>query len=351
MGRPPWRKAGTLGFSEPPSGETSLAGPIGRPGTSACATSLLEGFQVSISQETGGPAKTLWRAAGDAVRGMRVQQWLKNLLILVPAAVGHQIFRPEVIARLVLAFFSFSFCASAGYVINDLLDLETDRRHPSKRQRPFASGALAPRFGILAATLLLPIGLGIGSVVSRRYVWFLCGYFVLSLAYGLWLKTKLLVDVFLLAFFYTFRVLAGGEAAQITVSFWLVAFSTFFFFSLATVKRFVELRLLVDTERGVAERRNYRVEDATMLSMWGAACGCASIVVLALYINSQDVVQLYRRPAFLWPVCLAVLFWLNRVWMLANRNELPYDPVEFAVRDRYSYVIGAFVLAAIWLAS
>src|SRR5271157_2567762 len=131
-GRPARTKAGTLGFSEPPSGETSLAGPIGRPGTSACATSLLEGFQVSISRETGGPAKTLWRAAGDAVRGMRVQQWLKNLLILVPAAVGHQIFRPEVIARLVLAFFSFSFCASAGYVINDLLDLETDRQHPSK---------------------------------------------------------------------------------------------------------------------------------------------------------------------------------------------------------------------------
>ena len=282
---------------------------------------------------------------------MRVPQWLKNLLIFVPAAVGHQIFRPEVIARLVPAFFSFSLCASAGYLVNDLFDLKTDRRHPDKRQRPLASGALSPRAAMIAAALLLVTGLAIGALVSKRYLLLLCGYLLLSLAYGAWLKTRLLVDVFLLAFFYTFRVLAGGEAAQITVSFWLAAFSTFFFFSLATVKRFVELRLLADSKNGAAERRGYRIEDATMLAIWGAACGCASIVVLALYIDSHDVVQLYRRPAWLWPVCLAVLFWLNRVWMLANRNELPYDPIEFAVRDRSSYLIGAFVLLAVWLAS
>jgi 4-hydroxybenzoate polyprenyltransferase len=139
----------------------------------------------------------------------------------------------------------------------------------------------------------------------------------------------------------------GGEAASVLVSFWLAAFSVFFFFSLAVAKRFVEVRLLMDGSKYQTARRDYRPDDLSMLGMWGAASGCASVVVLALYINSQDVTRLYRHPVFLWPVCLAVLFWLTRVWMLANRNELPYDPVEFAVRDWRTYVIAVFVLLSI----
>jgi 4-hydroxybenzoate polyprenyltransferase len=295
-------------------------------------------------------AKRLSRAACDAVTGMRVHQWLKNLLIFVPAATAHQILNPLVFERVFLAFFSFSVCASAGYLVNDLLDLQADRRHPTKRKRPFAAGALSRFFGTVTAVVLFLTAVGFGNLVSGRYVFFLCGYLLLTLAYSVFLKTQVLIDIFLLAFFYTSRILAGGEAAHVVVSFWLAAFSTFFFFSVATLKRFVELRLLLKEESGSAMRRNYRGEDVTMLGLWGTASGCASVVVLALYINSQDVIQLYHRPAFLWPVCLAVLFWLNRVWMLANRNELPYDPIEFAVRDRYSYVIAAFVLSAILLA-
>jgi 4-hydroxybenzoate polyprenyltransferase len=301
-------------------------------------------------EQTQKKPRTLTRAACEAISGMRIQQWLKNLLIFVPAATGRQILHPMVFGRVFVAFFSFSVCASAGYLINDLLDLKTDRRHPSKRKRPFAAGSLSPHFGVLAAALLFLTGLGLGCTVSRWYVLFLCAYLLLTLAYGIWLKTQLLLDVFVLSFCYTFRVLAGGAAAAVNVSFWLAAFSTFFFLSLAIVKRFVELRLLAGHEWEAVNRRNYRVEDLSMLGTWGTGCGCASVVVLALYINSQDVMQLYRHPAFLWPVCLAVLFWLSRVWMLANRNELPYDPIEFAVRDSGSYIIGAFVLTFLLLA-
>jgi hypothetical protein len=164
------------------------------------------------------------------------------------------------------------------------------------------------------------------------------------------LKTVLLLDIFLLAFFYTFRVLLGGEAAAVTVSFWLAAFSTFFFFSIAVVKRYTELRLLVKHEGAGATRRDYRADDLGILGMWGAATGCAAVVVLALYINSEEVTRLYHHPAFLWPVCLAVLFWLNRIWMLANRGGLPYDPIEFAVKDSASYLIAVFVGIAVYLA-
>jgi 4-hydroxybenzoate polyprenyltransferase len=294
--------------------------------------------------------KTFSRAARDAVRGMRVHQWLKNLLIFVPAATAHRILDPAVFTRVFLAFFSFSVCASAGYLVNDLMDLKVDRLHPTKRLRPFARGALSPMFGIALASLLLLTALGFGNLVSRRYVLFLCGYLALTVAYSLTLKTMLLVDIFLLAFFYTFRILLGGEAAGVTVSFWLAAFSTFFFFSLAVVKRFIELRLLLGREDAASARRNYRMEDLSMLGMWGTASGCASVVVLSLYINSEDVTRLYRHPVLLWPVCLAILFWLSRVWMLANRDELPYDPIVFALGDRQSYIVAALVAVAFFLA-
>jgi 4-hydroxybenzoate polyprenyltransferase len=217
-------------------------------------------------------------------------------------------------------------------------------------QRPFASGALSRGAGAAMAAVLFLAGTGLASLVSRRLVLFLAGYLVLSAAYSVALKTVLLLDIFLLAFFYTFRVFLGGEAAGVTVSFWLAAFSSFFFFRVAVVKRFNELRMLLKRSGATATRRDYRPEDLSILGMWGAASGCASVVVLALYINSEEVTRLYHRPALLWPVCLAVLFWLNRIWMLANRDGLPYDPIEFAAKDGASYLIAIFVAASVYLA-
>jgi 4-hydroxybenzoate polyprenyltransferase len=296
------------------------------------------------------PNQSLAGTALETIRGMRPRQWLKNILIFVPAATSHRILEGSVLRPVLLAFFGFSLCASAGYLINDLFDLKADRKHPEKSRRPFASGALSPAYGLAAAALLFLASLGLGMLVSTGCVWFICAYLLLSGTYSLALKTVPLLDIFLLAFFYTFRIFLGGEAAGVTVSFWLAAFSTFFFYSLATVKRFTELRTATLNKDTAMARRGYQAADLSMLGLWGTASGCASVVVLALYINSAEVTQLYHRPAFLWPVCLAFLFWLNRVWMLSNRDALPYDPILFAVKDWPSYVVAAFVLLSILLA-
>jgi len=278
------------------------------------------------------------------LRAMRPHQWLKNILIFVPAATSHRIVEWNTFLPVAVAFFSFSLCASAGYIVNDLLDLQADRKHPEKCRRPFASGALSPASGRVAAVLLFLFALGSAWFVSTRCFLFVCGYLLLSGAYSTALKTVPLVDIFLLSSFYTLRIFLGGEAAGVTVSFWLAAFSTFFFYSLATVKRFTELK------GAAAPRRGYQADDLSMLGLWGTASGCASVVVLALYINSAEVTRLYHQPAFLWPVCVAFLFWLNRIWMLANRGSLPHDPILFAVRDWPSYVVAGFVLLSILLA-
>lgn len=283
------------------------------------------------------------------ISAIRLRQWLKNLLIFVPAVTAHRITVPEVALQVCLAFLSFSLCASAGYVVNDLLDRKTDSEHPVKRKRPFASGALSIRTGFLTVAVLSLSAFFVGNLVSGRHVLFLLCYLILSITYSLFLKTMLLVDVFLLAFFYTFRIWLGGEAARVPISFWLAAFSTFFFFSLAVMKRFIELRMVADGSRETS-RRNYRKDDAAMLGTWGTASGCASVVVLALYINADDISRLYHHPAYLWPVCPAVLFWITRVWMLANRNEVTYDPVLFAVTDSSSYVVGLVMAISVYLA-
>ena len=288
--------------------------------------------------------------AAAMVQGMRPHQWLKNVLIFVPAATSHRILEPGIFRHVALAFLGFSLCASAGYLLNDFFDREADRHHPEKCRRPLASGALSPAAALAAAALLFLASLALGRLVSPRYVLFVCGYLLLTSLYSLALKKVPLLDIFLLAFFYTLRIFLGGDAAGVAVSFWLAAFSTFFFYSLATVKRFTEMRTAIGSKGGTAPRRGYQAADLSMLGLWGAGSGCASVVVLALYINSEDVTRLYRHPAFLWPVCLAFLFWLNRVWLLANRGSLPHDPILFAVKDWPSYIVAAFVLLSILLA-
>lgn len=296
------------------------------------------------------PKQSFSGHALQLVRGMRPHQWLKNILILVPAATAHRLLEWSVLRPVLLAFFSFSLCASAGYLINDLFDLKADRKHPEKSSRPFASGALPPAAGIAAAALLVLASFDLGRLVSARYCIFVCGYLFLSVLYSVALKTVPVLDVFLLALFYTLRIFLGGEAAGVAVSFWLAAFSIFFFYSLATIKRFAELQASIRRNGESAARRGYKAADLSMLGFWGTASGCASVVVLALYINSSEVTQLYQRPTYLWPVCLAFLFWLNRLWILANRDSLPYDPILFAVKDWPSYVVAGFVLLSILLA-
>ncbi|MDX8521893.1 UbiA family prenyltransferase [Mesorhizobium dulcispinae] len=283
------------------------------------------------------------------IKMLRVHQWLKNSLIAVPMVLSHEYFNVGMIWQCVLAFASFSAVASAIYIVNDFFDLALDRKHPTKRHRPFASGVLSIPFGLGAIAVLLAIGIAIGCLLPIEFLGALGGYMVVTTAYSLSFKRMLLIDVLTLAGLYTIRVLAGAAATGVDVSFWLLAFSIFFFLSLALVKRFVELRT---TAIPVGERiagRGYRTEDQEIVAQAGMASAFSSALVLALYMDSVAVRELYPHPWVMWPLAPIVLYLTMRVWILARRDEMHDDPVVFIIRDWRSQIvvaIGAVLLVA-----
>ncbi|HLV67725.1 MAG TPA: UbiA family prenyltransferase [Polyangiaceae bacterium] len=299
------------------------------------------------------PSETAVPPAGLAVslnRALRTYQWVKNVLLFVPMLMAHRVGEGELWVAAALGFVAFSLTASSGYVVNDLVDREADRLHPAKRHRPFASGALSPAFGYLLAPTLLAAAFAIAwSALPSPFLWALGVYLVTTLAYSFALKRSPVLDVFVLAGLYTLRILAGGAATGVPVSEWLLAFSMFFFLSLALLKRFAELRRLdIEPERSL-HGRGYRGEDLGLLRTAGAAAGYLSVLVLVLYVASPEVAELYERPTLLWVVGALVLFWITRLWLLAGRSVVDDDPILFAARDPASYAVAA--LAALTLAA
>jgi 4-hydroxybenzoate polyprenyltransferase len=270
---------------------------------------------------------------------LRVHQWLKNSLIAVPMVLSHDYLDAGMIGACALAFLSFSAVASAIYIVNDFFDLALDRAHPTKCARPFASGALPIPFGLASIAVLLSVGFGVALLLPPAFMAVLAGYMAATTAYSLSLKRMLLVDVLTLAGLYTLRVLAGAAATGIEVSFWLLAFSIFFFLSLALVKRFVELR---STELCAGERiagRGYRAEDQDIVAQAGMASAFSAALVLALYMDSGAVRELYTHPWVMWPLAPIVLYLTMRVWILARRDEMHDDPVVFIIRDWRSQIV------------
>lgn len=290
----------------------------------------------------------LWRAV---LRAVRPHQWLKNVLLFVPALVGHRLGHGPVIGADMLGIIGFSAAASAGYVLNDALDATADRVHPRKRRRAFACGDLPPA----AAVFLIPALLLLAAVVSLSLPWgfgvVLLAYLVLNTAYSLSLKRRVLIDVFVLAALYTLRIFAGAAAADIVVSAWLLAFSVFLFFSLSLVKRYAELADL--DAKGAGSQpvgRGYFTSDAPFVQNAGLASGYLAVLVLALYINSPAVQPLYSHPQALWGLCALALYWITRVWLITSRGDMHDDPVIFAITDRISLLTGACAALVMLLA-
>ena len=280
------------------------------------------------------------RAPRDArlfLRAIRVHQWLKNLLVFVPLGAAHLVGDGRAVAAAILAFVAFSLCASGVYLINDLLDLESDRRHPRKRERPFASGRLPLVHGAVMALVLLVAAAALSLAFSPQLALVLAVYFAATMLYSLRAKRIVMVDVVLLSALYTLRIIAGTVAIGVPLSFWLLAFSMFLFLSLALVKRHAELLVLADALPG----RGYRREDTPVVMGFGAASGFASVLVLALYINSPQSAALYERPEVIWLLCPLLMYWIMRMWLKAHRGEMHDDPVVFAVTDRVSLFAGA----------
>jgi 4-hydroxybenzoate polyprenyltransferase len=282
---------------------------------------------------------------------LRVHQYLKNLLLFVPLLAAHQLSDVQSLSRLILAFVSFSLCASAVYMANDLFDLESDRKHLRKRHRPFACAALPIKVGVVLAPLFVIASLLLGLVVGTAFTAWLVVYFSLTCAYSLWLKRLALIDCLTLAALYTLRIIAGAAAVAITLSFWLLAFSVFIFLSLAFVKRYAELQVQADAGNSHAQGRGYAVTDAPLIKTLGITAGYAAVLVLALYLHGETVVQLYKTPFLIWFAVLTLLFWISWVWMKAHRGEMHDDPIVFAIKDKASLIAAALIAASFVLAS
>jgi 4-hydroxybenzoate polyprenyltransferase/phosphoserine phosphatase len=285
-------------------------------------------------------------------KALRVHQWLKNILVFIPMLLAHQISHVSLWANGLLAFISFSLCASSVYLLNDLLDLSADRLHPRKRLRPFASGDLSMVQGIALIPLLLLAAFTIAALwLPTDFVIVLVVYYLLTVSYSFWLKAVVLLDALLLAGLYTIRIIGGMAATQIGPSFWLLTFSIFLFFSLALIKRYSELLALKQRGQLTTHGRGYHVEDLVMLMGFGVACGFMAVLVSALYINSDKVKVLYHHPAFLWLVSPILLYWISRIWLIAHRGGMHDDPVVFAAKDKGSWAVAAVIGGLLWLAA
>jgi 4-hydroxybenzoate polyprenyltransferase len=273
------------------------------------------------------------------LKALRLHQWLKNLLVFLPLFAAHRVLEPTALLHCIVAFFAFGLCASGVYVLNDLFDLDADRRHPRKRLRPFAAGTLPLASGLLAAPLLTLAGLALALVVSLPFAGVLLTYYVLTLAYSLRLKRIVMLDVVVLAALYTVRIIGGAVAVGGGLSFWLLAFSMFLFLSLAMLKRYTELQSMQAAGKAQASGRGYSVDDIALIQSLGGASGYMSVLVLALYINSTASEALYRHQEVLWLLCPLLLYWISRVWLIAHRGGMHDDPVVFALVDRVSRVV------------
>jgi 4-hydroxybenzoate polyprenyltransferase/phosphoserine phosphatase len=283
------------------------------------------------------------------VRELRPHQWAKNALLLLPLLLAPGTPAPEALLRGVLAAVTFSLCASAGYVINDLLDIEADRAHLTKLKRPFASGALQVFLGppLFFGLVALSFGLAL-AWLPLGFSAMLLLYFIGTLSYSFYLKRLLLLDVLVLAGLYTHRILSGGIATSVKVSAWLLGFSMFLFTSLAFAKRYVELKALTGDHK--VKNRGYYRTDVEMVTSMGTASGYIAALVFVLYVDSSTVRGVYREPSLLWLILPVMLYWLGRIWMLAGRGQMQEDPVKFALRDPHSLACGLIIAAIAALA-
>lgn len=290
------------------------------------------------------------RSLGAAcIKAIRVHQWVKNLLIFLPMLLAHN-FTSGIFMQAALAFFAFSFCASGVYLLNDLLDLSSDRNHATKKNRPFASGDLPVWSGLALFPVLFLAAGAISLLLPTVFMQTLGIYALLTTVYSFYLKRIPLLDVITLASLYSIRLFAGSSATSVKISQWLTVFSMFVFLSLAFVKRYTELLRTTAKPGTLVSGRGYRSGDTEMIASFGTASGYLSVLVFCLYCYSRDVVTLYSTPELLLIVAAVHLFWISRVWFIAHRGELDDDPILFALRDPVSYIIGAIAALVVYAA-
>jgi 4-hydroxybenzoate polyprenyltransferase len=277
-------------------------------------------------------ARPTWRTWAKM---LRVHQYAKNALIFVPLLASHLLTAGS-IAHALMAFVAFSLCASSVYILNDLVDLQDDRRHRTKCKRPLACGAIPLLHGVTAIPVLFLSAVVVAAIVSLPFLGVLLGYFALTTAYSFALKRMMIVDVITLAGLYSVRVFGGAVATSVVISEWLLAFCIMIFMSLALIKRYVELAARRDANLPDPTSRDYRNSDLDVVAALAAGAGFNAVTVFTLYISSEAVNKLYTHPKILWLVGPLLMYWIARALMLASRRLMDDDPVVFAIKDKVS---------------
>jgi 4-hydroxybenzoate polyprenyltransferase/phosphoserine phosphatase len=309
---------------------------------------IMVGVSGALAAKVAGMGREVEQLPGTApsaksyMKALRPHQWMKNLLVFLPLVAAHK-YDLVSIRDMLMAFVAFSLVASSVYVLNDLLDLAADRAHPRKCRRPFASGAIPISHGTVMAPVLLLTGLLLSLPLGWHFLAVIAVYYAITTAYSLYFKRQLIIDICVLAVLYTMRIVAGSVAAHIPPSVWFLAFSIFFFFSLAAVKRQAELKDGVTSGRVKASGRGYQTDDLPLVVNMAIASGYVSVLVMALYVNSPAVLVLYHKPSALWGICLVLLYWISRMVMVTHRGEMHDDPVVFAAKDRVSLLCVALI--------
>lgn len=284
----------------------------------------------------------------EFIRLLRVHHWAKNMLLFLPLLLAHRLFDFSAIVTIGISFLSFSTVASANYIINDLLDLSDDRQHPRKIHRILASGTLSIVRGVQLSFLLFIVGTSLAVIfLPLQFLGLLALYVFATTTYSILLKRVMIIDVLLLAGLYSLRIFAGGAVLDIPISHWLISFSVFFFLGLGFLKRFAELCLFETESQSVSSARGYTLQDKSLLRGFGTTSGFLSVLVLALYVTGDDVVVLYRNPELLWLLSPPLLYWIARVWFVAQRGRMHDDPVVFTIRDPVSYFVGLIMITVI----
>lgn len=264
--------------------------------------------------------------------------------------MAHRFFDLDLLLDNVLVFISFSLTASAGYIFNDILDLEADRQHPIKKQRPFAAGLLSVKSGFIAFLFLILCGFTIALfTIPMLFSIILLLYLIITTTYSLFLKRKMIIDVIALSILYNIRIIAGGVAITVPISSWLIVFSMFFFISLAFMKRYNDLITLGDIKQNMVGR-GYIKEDLAIVGSAGLSSGYISLLVFTLYIYSDHVKALYKQPFLLWLVIPVILYFISRMWLKTTRGEMTNDPIIYIIKDRFSYIILVIIIAIFLLA-
>lgn len=301
----------------------------------------------ALDMATRYPVSKIWYGKSVSIKtwfkALRIHQWLKNILLFVPLFVAGVYSDPENILHVLIGFLAFSLLASGTYLINDLLDLDADRQHPRKKFRPFASGDLSISHGVIGLCLLSIIVLVLASYTSIGFQLCLLGYLLFTLVYSFFLKHYVIADVIALAGLFTVRIIAGALIIDVSLSFWLLAFSMFLFFSLALVKRCAEIKMLEQKEQFRSSGRDYNVSDYGLMQSLGVTSAFMSILLMAFYVQDAYLGDVYSQPVVLWLTIPAFVYWLCRMWLKTSRSEMHDDPIIFSLKDKGSIVTIAFI--------